>query len=399
MTKKQLIIFNSFDYGSTGVLCNYLKEHKTDDFENPIFVCSNKSKNNTADYYLYDHCSKTYRKIQSIKSKIFNSYGFVGKKITLKALRFIENKLSKDCQIIMSVHQIESSLFDLKTLLQFARKTNARVYVTLHDCWYFTGKCPYFDISKCEKWKNKCDVCPNKNDFPATAFGNIRRSYDNKINLLLQYKDIITFVCPSQWIADKLQESSLKDIKHVVIHNGIEILDNGHNSDKNSNMIGLIAAAFPWSERKGLKFLRHLSNHLDYKKFSLTIVGAENFEGFSKNATLYGLMPREKLFEEFRKNDYFLNPTLEDNFPTTNIEALSCGLKVVSFDTGGSCESFDETTGISITNKTENDFLNAILNLEKNSEKEKCISRAKMYFSKDIFVIKYYNLFRKENEK
>ena len=34
----------------------------------------------------------------------------------------------------------------------------------------------------------------------------------------------------------------------------------------------------------------------------------------------------------------FVNATLEDNFPTTNIEALACGTPVVTFATGGSTE-------------------------------------------------------------
>ena len=35
----------------------------------------------------------------------------------------------------------------------------------------------------------------------------------------------------------------------------------------------------------------------------------------------------------------FLNPTLEDNYPTTNLEAIACGTPVITFNTGGSPES------------------------------------------------------------
>lgn len=398
MNKKQLIIFNAFDYGSTGVLCNYLKETTMDDFEKTIFICSNKPKNNTADYYLYNNSSKLYRKLQSIKATIFNSYGFIGKKATLNALEYAERKISKDNQVILSVHQIESSFFDFKSLLKFAHKVNARIYITLHDCWFFTGKCPYFDISKCEKWKHMCDICPNKRDFPTVKFKKIKSSYKKKIDLMLEHKDIITFVCPSQWIADRLEESPLKAFKHSVIHNGIKIYETP-SSDESDSKVGLIAAAHPWSERKGLKYLKFLSNNIDYKKFSLTIVGVENSDGFSKNTFLYNVISRERLFHEFARNDYFLNPTLEDNFPTTNIEALSCGLKIISFNSGGSCESFDKSTGISISEKTEEELLRTISTLGKNNDKGRCINRAKMYFSKDIFVTKYYNLFRNENNE
>ena len=37
--------------------------------------------------------------------------------------------------------------------------------------------------------------------------------------------------------------------------------------------------------------------------------------------------------------DVFVNPTYEDNYPTTNLEAQACGTPVVTYDTGGSPES------------------------------------------------------------
>ncbi|MDR0949714.1 MAG: glycosyltransferase [Lachnospiraceae bacterium] len=37
--------------------------------------------------------------------------------------------------------------------------------------------------------------------------------------------------------------------------------------------------------------------------------------------------------------DCYVNPTYEDNYPTTNIEALSCGTNVITYDTGGCAET------------------------------------------------------------
>ena len=37
--------------------------------------------------------------------------------------------------------------------------------------------------------------------------------------------------------------------------------------------------------------------------------------------------------------DVFLNPTYQDNYPTTNLESISCGTPVISYPTGGSVES------------------------------------------------------------
>ena len=40
-----------------------------------------------------------------------------------------------------------------------------------------------------------------------------------------------------------------------------------------------------------------------------------------------------------------MNPTREDNFPTTNLEALACGTPVITFKTGGSPEMLSPLCG------------------------------------------------------
>ena len=39
--------------------------------------------------------------------------------------------------------------------------------------------------------------------------------------------------------------------------------------------------------------------------------------------------------------DIFFNPTVEDNFPTVNLEAEACGTPVVTYDTGGCSETIE----------------------------------------------------------
>ena len=39
--------------------------------------------------------------------------------------------------------------------------------------------------------------------------------------------------------------------------------------------------------------------------------------------------------ELYSAAEVFVNPTLEDNYPTTNIEAIACGTPVITYETGG----------------------------------------------------------------
>ena len=67
---------------------------------------------------------------------------------------------------------------------------------------------------------------------------------------------------------------------------------------------------------------------------------------------------------------FFFNPTYEDNYPTVNLEAIACHTPIVTYNTGGSPEILnDENWGIVIPNR---DFA-ALLDYAKKIYKKKII--------------------------
>ena len=68
--------------------------------------------------------------------------------------------------------------------------------------------------------------------------------------------------------------------------------------------------------------------------------------------------------------EVFYNPTLEDNFPTVNIESLACGTPVVLFkDCSGGEEIINSTNGIVLDKNTMElniyDKIKSLANLDK----------------------------------
>ena len=53
----------------------------------------------------------------------------------------------------------------------------------------------------------------------------------------------------------------------------------------------------------------------------------------------------EELAQFYTAADYFVNTTLEENYPTVNLEAIACGTKVITYDTGGSRETLNYMIG------------------------------------------------------
>lgn len=46
-----------------------------------------------------------------------------------------------------------------------------------------------------------------------------------------------------------------------------------------------------------------------------------------------------ELAEIYTAADMFANPTYEDNYPTVNLEAQACGIRVITYDIGGCRET------------------------------------------------------------
>ena len=195
----------------------------------------------------------------------------------------------------------------------------------------------------------------------------------------------------------------LKITKSVVINNGIKIPDFIPVNSNNNKKIHLLCVSNEWTVGKGAEYIEYISNELDYDRFSLTVVGNKNhfFKNITPNnkATFIDRLEKTDLFKLYPSFDYLINPTLEDNFPTINIEALSYGLKVITFNTGGSPEIIDHTTGIVCDKKTKESLLEVIMGLSKNTDRKKCFERALAFYSDEIFIESCYNLFADEMDK
>ena len=89
----------------------------------------------------------------------------------------------------------------------------------------------------------------------------------------------------------------------------------------------------------------------------------------------------------------FVNPTYQDNFPTTNLEAQSCGTPVITYNTGGSPESIMNPKYV-VDQGCLDDIYRILCNIceEKQSSEDYRDNVLKNY-SKSIFGTKYLKLY------
>lgn len=105
----------------------------------------------------------------------------------------------------------------------------------------------------------------------------------------------------------------------------------------------------------------------------------------------------QELAEYYSAADVFINPTLEDNFPTTNIEALTCGTPIITFNTGGSVEVIDETTGFVVEQGDVSAMRNVVrivLQQVKEHYQKNCRDKAVNLYEKGKQYMKYVELYK-----
>lgn len=153
-----------------------------------------------------------------------------------------------------------------------------------------------------------------------------------------------------------------------------------HECEKKYMVLGV---AFSWEKRKGLDVFEWLASDLP-EEYQIILVGTneEIDRRLSENIiSIHRTHNQKELAEIYTAADVFVNPTREDNFPTTNIESLACGTPVVTFRTGGSPEIIDETCGITIDCDDLSALKAEIMRICEDHpfSSEACMSRAKIF--------------------
>ncbi len=265
-------------------------------------------------------------------------------------------RLKKENPDIIHLHNIHGYYINYKVFFKYLKNEyKGKIFWTFHDCWPFTGHCPYFDLVNCKKWQKQCYKCPNKKKYPISLFFD--RSYKNYIEKKELFSNLnnLTIITPSDWLNKLVKKSFFKDYDVVTINNGINLnlfkptidlnIKQKYNIPENKKI--LLGVASIWEERKGLNDFIKLSNKIS-DDFVIVLVGLNKKQIKSLNKNIIGIERTEnqlELVKIYSVATWFLNLTYEDNYPTVNLEAIACGTPVITYNTGGCSEQVSKETG------------------------------------------------------
>ncbi|MBS6554809.1 glycosyltransferase [Collinsella stercoris] len=338
---------NSFYNGSTGSIMRGLHAQLSNCGVDSY--CFWGRRHATIDGHMQCCATKPEVYLHGAMTRLRDRMGFYSKRDTVRLLKRLD-EIDPD---VVHLHNIHGYYVNIEMLFAWLAAHRCQVRWTLHDCWALTGHCAYFTYVKCAQWMTHCaysESCPQPDAYPKTICkSNCARNFEDKRRIFTSVPpERMTLICPSQWLADLVAKSFLKGYPVEVRHNTIDkaVFKPTPSDFRERYGIGdrfmILGVASPWTERKGLGDFVRLAGELDSDRYAIVLVGLSAKQMKSLPVGIIGLTrtdsPQE-LAGIYTTADVFFNPTVEDNYPTVNLEAEACGTPVITYDTGGCRET------------------------------------------------------------
>lgn len=252
---------------------------------------------------------------------------------------------------IIHIHELHAYFVNIRPLLEYIKGKKIPLIWTFHCEYMYTGKCGY--AYECTNFQRECGNCPAIRDYPKSLyFDKTRQMLRVKKELLFDMN--FTIVTPSQWLADRIRLSFLKNKEIRVIHNGIDTnifhpkdtseLRKKHNIPEGYK-IGLAVAPDIMSDRKGGKWVLKLAELMKEEKIFFILIGGVAPDSISSNVILLEKVRKQELLAQYYSlADFFLLFSERETYSMTCAEALCCGTPVIGFKCGAPETVFRDIT-------------------------------------------------------
>ncbi len=346
---KVLIINTVCGVGSTGRIAAEQAERYIKDGHECVIAYGRDKAPEDLKSISYRLGTETDVRINALKARLFDNEAFNAKAETKRFIKWANN-YDPD---IVCLHNLHGYYINIELLFDWIKsRPHMEVTWTLHDCWSFTGHCSHFSFVGCEKWKTGCFACSQKGRYPASVLADASRSNYLKKKRCFSGVSNMTVVVPSRWLSDLAEKSFLGQYPIKVVHNSVnkEIFKptesdfrKKHGLDGKKIILGVASA---WDDRKGLYDFAQLAERLD-STFKVVLVGLTREQSEKMPCEILSI-PRtdsvRELAEIYSAADVFVNPSREETFGLTTLEALSCGTFPIVYK-NTACEEVVATYG------------------------------------------------------
>ena len=273
----------------------------------------------------------------------------------------LEDYIHREKFDLIHLHNLHGYFLNL-SFINFLEQLNIPIVWTLHDGWPITGRCAYW--LNCEKWKVGCGNCPDLSSYPKSFIDSTSFMWKKKKNYFsLRWNLVI--ICPSQWLTNRVKESYLKKYQVKVIPNAVDIetfkpknksiLRKKYEIPIEKKVVLCLAADLD-NERKGVKYFFKSLKYIKAKNWMVItagkVVDRDKIKDVDIEIKQMGYIKDKKNISDiYNLADIFCISSLDDNFPTTVLEAMACGIPVAGFKVGGIPEQVIKGCGFMVKSK------------------------------------------------
>jgi len=358
---------------------------------------------------------KLYSKVAFLSERlqIFLSNGFSRKNLFAVStasfgFNILKNKMVQDADII-HLHWVNQGLLSIREIGALAKLEKPIVW-TMHDMWPMTGICHH--SGECLRFKENCGLCkyltsPAPHDLSYKVFKKKKRLVCNSN---------ITFVACSEWLQKKTAGSAL------MLGNSMTNIPNPIDTDffkpgdklkarqdlslPTDKKLILFGAAIVSEKKKGIDYLMkatHLLSDLN-DEVELVYFGQvkEELSGAFglKTHPLGYISDMNTILKMYQAVDCFVTPSLEENLPNMIMEAMSCGVPCIGFETGGIPEMITHReTGYIAQYLSAEDLASGIRFVLTENFKQKVRDSVLNKYTESVIAGRYIQLYEKALNK
>ncbi len=344
--------------------------------------------------------NKLDRKVHGLLSRIFGKQAYFSVNSTKQMLKYLD-EVKPD---VVHLRNLHGNYINLPMVLKYLAKNDIATVITLHDFWFITGNCVYFNLENCDKWQTQCGNCPNiNNGNPSWFFDRTKEMHQDKIKL---FGDIprLAITGVSKWVADEAKKSPIAEkalVKHI--YNWIDFdkfyprdVEELKKQENPHNKFTVLSAAMIWDPKKGLN--NYIALAKQKKDYNFILIGniPSGIE-LPSNMKYVGVVSSiDKLAEYYSMADAFVTFSTAETFGKVSAEAMACGTPVVCHNATACPEILGDGCGYAVEIGDLQGFCDALDEIHKNGKEyysSKCVEHTRLTFEKTKLTDEYIKLY------
>lgn len=301
---------------------------------------------------------------------------------------------------VVHLHNLHGNYVNIKPLLKHLAKQDIATVITLHDCWFFTGKCTHYTQAGCNKWQTGCYDCPKlKADIPSLFLDRTEQMWKEK-NELFRAIPRLAVIGVSDWITEEGRKSPFFANAKLIerIYNWIDLdvfyprqEDVCEKYALSGEKHKVLCVGAGWHKNMDkTKDLIALAEKLG-ENYQIILAGNVSCqEELPANVNCIGYVRcTDELAKLYSTAEVYVHLSREDTFGKVIAEAMACGTPAVVYNATACPELVADGCGYSVQTGDVNavaEAVSVIVEQGKETYTPRCVENVRSRFSKEMLI-------------